>query len=230
MRGQLLARKGDGSKIVGHKYNDEALLIQAVFDAIATGRETTILTYDEDVLEQFYKALWLIDTHYRSMLFADCYARDPLTFGPTHRMQDTHGEAFEGELLLLRKPSSDLAEVLPPQWTPVPIHCILVKNKELSMLSFCADQEIQRLIEVKAQTGGLNTDQLHGRNCHIFLGNQFVEKVGNWAAIGRDRSSSEPSWSYKLSVVDVNLAVMSDERFTRNRVVDPHEVLRPPDP
>lgn len=229
MRAQLIARKGDEGRVAQHKFNDEALLIQAISDAIYTGTETSILTYDEDVLEQFYKALWLIDTHYRSMLFAERYSRDPFAFQPTRRVQDSRGEAFDGEVLLLRKPSDDLTELLPSDWTPVSIHCILVKNKRLTKLSFCAEREISQLFDVKARTGGLNTDKCEGSNCHVYLGDRFVEKVGNWAVIGRDHSSSRPEWLYKLSVVDVNLAVMSDERFIRSRVVDPSDLILPPD-
>jgi hypothetical protein len=42
-----------------------------------TGRETTILTRDHDLMDQFYKLIFLIDTHDQSMLFANKYVASP---------------------------------------------------------------------------------------------------------------------------------------------------------
>ena len=112
-RAQRLARSGVKGKVPAHKYNDEALVMLAVVDAIYSGRETVILTKDEDVYEQFFKALWLIDTHYRSMLLAERYAADPEAFQIVRRIVDAEHPAFDGEVLLLRKPSNNLMELVP---------------------------------------------------------------------------------------------------------------------
>jgi hypothetical protein len=224
VRAQLIARKGEKAGVAEHKFNDEALIVAAIFDALYSGRETAILTYDEDVLEQFYKAIWLIDTHYRGMLFAAQYVCKPSSFEPTKQIRN---EAFEGDVILLPKPSSDLSELLPTKWSPVVIHCVLVKNGQVTAFGFCAEKEMAKLLDVKAETQGLNTNLLDGRNCHVFLGDLFVENYGNWAGIGMDCASSPNGSSFKLSLVDVNLAIMPDERSTRMRVVDPNTLLLP---
>lgn len=83
IRGQLLARKGSECKSPRNLLNDELMVVLAILGAVCRGHEVVILTRDEDVLEQFYKALWLIDTHYRGMLLAEAYSRNPLQFPTT---------------------------------------------------------------------------------------------------------------------------------------------------
>ena len=58
---------------------DEQLVTMAVLHALMTGRETTILPRDHDLMDQFYKLIFLIDTHYRSMLLAKKYATSTAT-------------------------------------------------------------------------------------------------------------------------------------------------------
>jgi hypothetical protein len=227
IRGQLLAAKGEDTKIPAHRFNDESLVVTAVMEAIYSGRETTIVTRDEDVLEQFYKLIWLIDTQYRSMLMGDCYAADPLAFSPVYRYTDTHRLGFEGEVILLSKPSEHLEEFLPSYWSPVPVNGILIKNGMMTVFSFCAEQEFRHLFEVKVRTGGLSTDKLDGRNCHVWLGN-LAKSWGNRAAIGRDISVGRSEWSYRLSAVDANLALASNEPRTAAKIVDPKVLILPP--
>jgi hypothetical protein len=116
LRAQLLARKGANAKVPTHRYNDEAFVVTAIVDAICTGRETVILTSDEDVYDQFFKLNWLIDTHYRSMLLAEQYEANPEKFPLIHTLIDNDRRAFEGEVLLLSKPSNTLKEVLPKEY------------------------------------------------------------------------------------------------------------------
>ncbi len=49
---------------------DESLVFETVANGIRSGRPSLLLTRDRDLLEQFYKLCWLIDTHYRAMLIA----------------------------------------------------------------------------------------------------------------------------------------------------------------
>jgi len=65
-------RSVDRDEAAGN-YTDEALVYLAVEHALTTGKQTLVLTRDADVEEQFFKLLWLIDTHYRGMLLADRY-------------------------------------------------------------------------------------------------------------------------------------------------------------
>ena len=224
MRGQLLAKSGANATVPTHKFNDEALVLIALCTALFKGRETVIVTHDEDVLEQFYKAVWLIDTHYRSMLFANAYVRDPLRFIPTRRIIDKERAAFDGELLLVPR-STRLNDVLPDQWEQVPVHCLFIRNNKLTTITFTAERQMLQVLKIKSETRGLNTEKLNGLNCHICLGNYIA---GNFAGIGRDIQCSLPNTSCNLSVVDTNLCFMSGEGFVQMRVVDPRVLLLPP--
>ncbi len=221
-RAQLLGRQGENAKIQAHKYNDEVLVILALLFAISTGRNITIVSGDEAVLDQFYKAVWLIETHHRSMLMAEEYASNPLAF-PVHHMNNEHKEAFlDDSIVLLQKPSNDLRELLPVEHTSVLVQCMLLQNATVTQMTFNAEMEFHRLLTIKARTNGLSTDRLQGKNCHAFLGDQAIEKMGhNWAAVATDRAVTLPGCEMKLSVVDVNLALRSDEHFSEVRIVDP---------
>jgi hypothetical protein len=226
MRTQLIAVSGLEARVPDNRYNDEALVVMAVFDAIHSGRETVILSSDEDVLEEFYKTVWLVDTHYRAMLFADRYHSNPLGEWRIQRDSQNLRDAFEGEVLLLRKPSRLLRELLPLSWTPVPVHCWLLKGEQIAAVTFMAEREMGRVFEVKARTGGLNTDLLEGRNCHIYLGG-LIKTVGDYAAIGRERAMQLPGLPYRFSHVDINLCLFPGEEQTRFTPVDPRIELPP---
>lgn len=60
-RGWQLAVKGDRTSESVNFESDEEILVQAVVSAITTGRETSVLTRDRDLTEQFYKLMYLID-------------------------------------------------------------------------------------------------------------------------------------------------------------------------
>jgi hypothetical protein len=225
-RTQLLAKSGAEAKVPANKYNDEAMVLLALADAIHTGRETAILTRDEDVLEQYYKAMWLIDTHYRAMLLAELYQADPFAFYPVRRIVDDQRRFFDGEVLLLRKPSDELREVLPKSYTPVPVHCFFLVKEKLFQLTFIAEREMARILDVKGRTGGLSTDRFDGRNCHICLG-PMTRALGNPAAIGHDVSVTLANRPWRLSILDLNLALIDGEDVSRIRTVDPRLIHIP---
>lgn len=77
-RAVKLARKISGPGVC----TDERLVFLAVEHALRTGQQTIILTQDADVEEQFFKLLWLLETHYRSMLLARVYPRNFSAFRP----------------------------------------------------------------------------------------------------------------------------------------------------
>ena len=85
LHGDVQRHLGERGMLLGLKPaspigTDEILVYLAVEFALSRGRPTVILTKDADVEDQFYKLLWLIDTHYRGMLLAAAYARDPDAF------------------------------------------------------------------------------------------------------------------------------------------------------
>ncbi len=167
-RGYMLAKKpaAEGT--------DEALVYLAVEHALTTGRQSVILSPDADVQEQFYKLLWLIDTHYRSMLLGDRYAELTIALRPRPfptRIAEDPRFPFErdGAVLIDRDASVDLHELLPSEFHFVAISCWTVGPSSFSTLVFGAEQEMTRLLEVKNKTGGLSTDRLGDRNVHAWL-------------------------------------------------------------
>ncbi len=227
LRTQLLAKKGrDDSEEKGHvNVNDEVLVVMAILRAIASGRQTMILTHDRDVLELFYKAIWFFDTHYKAMHFARCYSTDPFLFG-AGRIDDSMQKAFEGEVILLKKPSCVCSEVLPLSCTVVPIHCVYI-GSELLQLTFCLETEMSDLINVKSRTNGLCTDLFEGRNIHIDLG-PVIQHFGDFAAIGKDLAWPGKFGNTTTSYLDLMHSVHSNETFFETAHVPSELLIVPP--
>ena len=61
---------------------DECLVYYAVRHALAYGQPTMILSSDFDVAAQFRHLIEIVLSHYRAMLIADRYEREPSTFRP----------------------------------------------------------------------------------------------------------------------------------------------------
>lgn len=213
-RSQMIALSGNQPKIPGHRLNDEVLVICAAINAIMRGNETAIITRDEDVYEQFYKTVWMLDTQYRAMLMAEMYAANPLEF-PVRRVMDTSQDAFLGEVRLLERPSDTMDEVLPDRFTMVSVHCFLLHEGTTTHLSFSLEREMKYLLKAKFDSKGLNTTLLDGHNCHVHLG-PMCHKWGNYAAIGKDRvvQVGDPH-PVSLGLTDLNLSLGSFEGFVR---------------
>lgn len=218
-RGYMLAKKGAEAEGSPNLCTDETLVYLAMKTAIQTGREVIILSKDEDVLEQFYKLQWLLDTHYRGMLLADLFARDPGRFVARPMPEDDPdlSEMFAAgdDGLLVERPgwliTGDAAPVLPPYCHPAVVHCMIV-GERLSTMVFCAEREMERLLHTKAVTGGLNTYKLGGRNCHLWLAPLDVPRsLRGCAVVARDRRVKAGLISMPL--FDGNQAVFSGERF-----------------
>jgi hypothetical protein len=81
-RGYAFAKKGDKEAENPDRvpYTDEEVVYTAFALALKTGKDTIILTRDEDLLDQFYRFTYLLDSHYRSYLIATRYANDPTAF------------------------------------------------------------------------------------------------------------------------------------------------------
>jgi hypothetical protein len=230
-RGYMLAKKGEKAKNSANLLTDETLVYLAMKMGIETGREVVILSKDEDVLEQFYKLQWLLDTHYRAMLLADAYAAEPSRF-VTHPVpedcvdlkemfEDNDGLMVERPLWLIRGHD---APILPPYCRPVTVHCWIVGEKATSMV-FCAEREMERLLLTKAATGGLNTYKFGEKNLHLLLAPLEVpERLRGCAAIVRDRRTQSKSGLTEIPLFDANQSVYCGERFMHateaNQVAD----------
>ena len=143
-RGFLFAKKGQLQQVAGRYSNaDEETVYTAVAHALRTGRQTVILTGDEDLLDQFYRLVYLIDTHYRSMLIAEMYRREFGSFR-THPMptSERYLDAFTGSANILVERDLDLPHrVLSASFTFVGISCWLVGASYLH-LTFGAEREM----------------------------------------------------------------------------------------
>jgi hypothetical protein len=216
-RGLMLAKKGL-SKVP----TDESLPILAAEFALETGRTAHVVTADADVLDQFAKLLWLLDTHYRAMLLADHYASDFAKFSPRSLRlsrvfrDDQSAFSFEpGSAVLIDRGSEDLLHVLPPRPRCVAISCWHL-SKDFSAMTFMAEQEMRRVLEVKDRTGGLNTDRLGDRNLHAWLAPLPVRDEDRaCAAVVRDKRVTLQGTAVKIPMHDFAQAAFSIERHTR---------------
>lgn len=227
-RGWPLAKKGFVDQGKPNFHADEEVVVLAVMSGILSGHETMILTRDKDLVEQFYKLLYLVDTHYRSMLVADEYAKQPANFPvadmPVHPKSDALFDGVSNRLLFL--PWGYDWSYLPQQFSSVMLYCFCLggtgQQQKLSSLRFSAEQEMSRLLDIKGVTNGRNTTALGGANCHIYFAPKAREFRGT-AAVAHDRMFQADDVSFP--VVDRELALGRVERISRVAV---HKDLRVP--
>jgi len=212
-RGFLLAAKG-ASEVP----TDESLVYLAAEHALRTGRPTVILTGDADVEEQFFKLLWLIDTHYRAMLLADRYVLDFAAYGPRQLPRKFAASPQcpfhdDGAILIERGPA-DLLHVLPAQFRFVAIECWTVGDY-FSKMAFGAEQEMARVLDTKDRTGGLSTDRLGGRNLHAWLAPLSLPKPDRGCAVvARDKRFDLPGSDASVAQLDVAHTLANIEHHT----------------
>lgn len=211
-RGRLIALKPS------EHLTDEALVYLAASHAIGTGRQTLILTEDADVEEQFFKLLWLVETHYRGLLLAEKYAADSGAFRtrpiPDRLLNDPGGPFEPGGVLVER--DAFMRDLLPSGPSFVAISCWNT-GTYTSTLAFGAETQMNRLLQTKDITGGLSTSLLGGRNMHASVSPLPVGGHDDWAAIVRDRRKQVSASGATIAKLDVMQALMTDERHAQLR-------------
>jgi hypothetical protein len=213
-RGWMLARKGRDGASKPNLLADEITIVRAVVYALTTGHETSVLTRDRDLVEQFYKFVYVLDTHYRNMLIADAYHRQPLNFLETEWPNPgPWKQAFQSGCLLHIPPHYD-HRVLPDAYDPVNVHVYRFGGNDEEMdftsLGFCAEQQMTRLLEVKGNTAGRSTDRFGDKNLHRCVHPLSQEIMGEFVAIAKDQTVHVGGVDY--SVVDTDLATSRTER------------------
>jgi hypothetical protein len=212
---------------------DEQMVTMAVLHALMTGRETTILTRDHDLMDQFYKLVFLIDTHYRSMLFAAKYAAAPHEFASQSKRMICEGhpdffdDRFAGEDDVFLRPNlppdTMWNSVLPAKYDFVTVGCRWFgdgpETLQTAEMTFCADRAMVEVLKTKAQTGGLNTALLGGKNCHIWPCPEMQDALGPCVAIAMDKLVDYHPDIPLYRVLDMIHAVRSDEGFDRFKIV-----------
>lgn len=210
-RGRLIATKRAST------FTDEVLVYLAVEHALTTGRQTLILTQDADVEEQYFKLLWLIDTHYRGMLLADRYVQQFGTFKtypmPASVLNDPRGP-FEPHDAVLVERDLDLRDMLPPRPHCVGISC-LNAGVYSSQLRFMAETEMARLLNIKEATGGRSTDRLGKRNLHASVNPVQTGRGHDCAAVVYDRRKPAGMNGATVAVLDMAQAIVPCEQHAK---------------
>ena len=207
-RGRLIATKAGGSG------TDEALVYLAVEHAITTGKQTLVLTRDADVEEQFFKLLWLIETHYRGMLLADRFVDTFSAFRtrPVPRaILDNPNGPFEPHDAVLIERTGHMRDLLPAQSRFVAVSCWNARV-QLSALSFGAEMEMGRLLAVKETTGGWSTNRLGGRNMHASVSPLHVGGRADCGAAVYDRRKTIGRSGASVAKLDLLQAINTGER------------------
>jgi hypothetical protein len=162
-----------------------------------------------------------VGTHYRAMLLADLFSANPLGF-TTHPLphQEDVSDAFEAGGLLVERSDEFIRKNLPTSCHPVTLHCFVLGQK-ITHMAFRAETEMGMLLKVKRETGGLNTDRLDGRNCHLWLARLWIPReLRGCAAVVRDRPVQVPNTDLSIPVLDLNQAILTEERFRRFEPLD----------
>lgn len=221
-RALLLAFK-DGKEVTPDpRATDEYLVCAAAAHGLATGEPTVILTRDQDVLEQFYKLWWFLDTHYRAMLLADDYAADRMFYDhhPIPRTEFTQDQfELRDDEFLLDMGNDRMQRCLPQAFTFVSQECWLIQPDELTKLTFGAETNMHRLLKTKGQTAGRVSNRIGTRNLHAYLGATLLERVNphivtNCVGVVHDRALTVQD-AVTIPLIDILYALHSKERFTR---------------
>jgi hypothetical protein len=152
--------------------HDEELVVTAVMTAILTGRETVILTRDNDVFDQFVKLMELIIEDYHCYRWANVHFLDPsgcpmypIAIPPGHNDESGfQGDAFDHVVVPIEE-----VEGLPPyEFKFVNTYCVLVGNSsadpKISQAGCCLEREMGHLLEAKGKNGGRNTVHFGQKN------------------------------------------------------------------
>lgn len=204
---------------------DEQTVLMAVLHALMTGRETTVLTRDHDLMEQFYKLVFLIDTHYRAMLFAAEFTQHPERYKPQPKTSicEGHPDFFDDRFIgdndvFIRPnlpPHTSWNSLLPTEFDSVNVSCIWFGDGpdqlQVAEMTFCADKSMVDILLTKAKTDGLNTDRLSGSNCHIWPSPELQSHLGPCVAIAQDKMLHYHHKPYRI--LDMIHAMRSNEGF-----------------
>jgi hypothetical protein len=203
--------------------NDEILVMLAIENSLFSGREFSVFTRDEGLFEQFYKAVWLLDTHYRGLLLGKCYQRDRRPFESrrvaiedckTDKGREYFRQFFsEDHVTLLRRPSYTMHELLPREFTMVSWHCSLFRGERATVISFAGETLMRRILEAKGCSCGLTSPHIEPRDLHIWLG-PLVNELGNHAVISADHCI-ELEFS-RIALLDFVLSMYCREGVSRH--------------
>ena len=225
-RGVELAKKGAKEQDRPNAPFDEITLARTVGFALEGGKETLLLTRDRDVVEQFYKLGYLLDTHYRSGLIAAEYERQPRNFKP---IRATVAGTFLSDCVeengaeYLSLPVNATTRLLPDDHTPVPVHCLHLAPTDTpgrfkeTLISFGFEREMIRAIECKGKTSR-NVDWDDGRDLHICIHPAIQRELGGVALLAKNKTIEFDG--FEFNPIDVELALRATEGLSRMKVLE----------
>jgi hypothetical protein len=216
-RGLTLAQKGEKAYGTPNFQTDEAALVGAVVSAVSTGRETTVLTRDSDMVEQFYKLMYLIDTHYRSRAIGAAYLKQPLNFieSPLPTGMPYFDTCFRsGKLISLPVAASERFLSSDHEFVMVHVHRFSPEatSTALQSIGFCAERQMLPLLLDKGFTRGKNTAVLGASNVHRCINPHHQDVFGSQAAVVVDNGVELEDMTIPL--VDIEIAVSRREQLT----------------
>jgi hypothetical protein len=203
-------------------FTDESLVYFAALSALTSGRPSVILTKDQDVVEQFYKFCWFLDTHYRAALLAEEHSRDPLAYPILAFPDSVQAWNFfdRQDALLIERGTDRMNAVLPHSFDFVTVECWHV-GRFLTRLVFGAERQMKKVIDVKGFTGGLVSDKLRGRNLHPWLPPvPLGRRIADSMAIVHDHAVPIVASNARLGLFDATHAINTNERFSSLRPSD----------
>lgn len=196
---------------------DEAIVVNAVFHSILFQVPVIILTRDNDVFEQFYKLIYLIDTHHASMELAARFLRSPERF-LSYVAPAIHSDAFHsiGATLIEQSDVEIRERTAPDLFTECTCRLLSTSNSPTmqSRISFGVPADYQRVIRMKVSARGKNTDLFGDFNFHIQIDPLKNHFKSAGAAFVRDKHLNfETALDIPIAVTDAELALFTHERF-----------------
>jgi len=179
-----------------------------------------LLTRDRDLMEQFYKLCWLVDTHYRAMLIAKAYVRQPELY---EQLPLPTGQPWEGLFdmsggFLWATPGSRMNDFLPGDPHFVAVECWVLGKTTSERLVFGAETEMADVLAVKGHTRGLVSGDLNELNVHPWLVPMpLPTRLRNCTGFLTDRFIEMSDGVSRLGAFDVTRSINTQERFTRLR-------------
>jgi hypothetical protein len=242
-RGRRLAEEGWRRRDDPTLFFGEELLVQAMLAGMFHGADIVLLTSDPLFLDQFLKLGRLLREHYLACEFGRAYAQDKARFNGREIRRD--GDRSVEGILGDRAICCDLARgwesiVLPQRPFPLNLHCWLFGAQEGDVCRFmpfslCAERPMQRMLQIKGATGGLNADCLDGRNVHLISQGNGLAATGlifeeEMHAVGSESFPADARldlrlagmpWADLVAVINNNaqagMAWLQDRRESRSR-------------
>jgi hypothetical protein len=217
-RAQGLAKKGraDAENKGTINVSDELHCLIVITHALLACQESMILTADEDYIEVFAKAAWLIDTHYRAWLAAKL-VKDGFYGAPVKVLEDTLG-FFKNGATLYRRPTENLREVLPSLYQPVRAGVVYITpHGQIQYVTFTFERLMLEMIKTRGATNGRSTNLFGAANIHVDVGPLRIGLGFPCLGIGEDEGISLQSQGHTmfLSLLDLMHSVHCKERFAK---------------